>query len=206
MRHDFPLPRFEGLLHRIYAALVFRRKMAALGKGAFVSPYATLDGMQAISIGADAAISRRCFLTIVEAPASTEPSRITIGDRTYLGRGCTLSACGSIAIGSNVTFGDNVYLSAGQHGYADPGTRVLDQPMSPGQVIVGNGAWIGYGAFISTTSSLTIGEGAIIAANAVVTQDVAPYTMVGGVPARELRRFDHQSRQWQRAEATLPKA
>lgn len=70
--------------------------------------------------------------------------------------------------------------------------------MSSGQVTVGDGAWIGYGAFISTVSQLTIGEGAIVAANAVVTSDVAPYTMVGGVPARVLRRFDPEKREWLR--------
>lgn len=196
MRHDFPLPRFEGFLSRIYGTVFFRRKLRSLGKGAFVSAFATLEGMEGIEIASGASISRRCYLATFDGPDAIDPSKIIIGERTYLGRGCTLSACGTITIGKNVTFGDNVYLSAGQHSYADPGTRVLDQPLSVGAVAVGDGAWIGYGAFVSTSSSLTIGEGAIVAANAVVTKDVAAFTMVGGVPARVLRRFDAKSRQW----------
>ncbi len=58
-----------------------------------------------------------------------------------------------------------------------------------GDITIGNDVWIGYEAVI--LAGVTIGDGAIIAARAVVTQDVAPYTIVGGIPARPIRkRFD----------------
>ena len=58
-----------------------------------------------------------------------------------------------------------------------------------GDIIIGNDVWIGYEAVIM--AGVNIGDGAIIAAHAVVTKDVAPYTIVGGVPARPIRqRFD----------------
>ncbi len=195
MRHDFPFSRFEGLLGRLYRPLL-RRRLAALGKGATVSPYATFEGMAAIAIEARSHVSRRCLLVVIPDPTLQISSSLHIGPHSYIGRGCTLSACGSIRIGKDVTFGDNAYVSAGQHGFDEPGTRVLEQPMSTGTVEIGDGAWIGYGAFVSTTSRLQIGEGAIVAANAVVTKDVAPFTMVGGIPARVLKRFDPVSRLW----------
>ena len=55
-----------------------------------------------------------------------------------------------------------------------------------GDIIIGNDVWIGYEAVIM--AGVTIGDGAIIGARAVVTKDVPPYTIVGGVPAREIRR------------------
>lgn len=55
-----------------------------------------------------------------------------------------------------------------------------------GDIIVGNDVWIGYEAVI--LAGVTIGDGAIIAARAVVTKDVPPYTIVGGVPARPIRK------------------
>ena len=55
-----------------------------------------------------------------------------------------------------------------------------------GDIIIGNDVWIGYEALI--LSGVTIGDGAIIGARAVVTKDVPPYTIVGGVPARPLRK------------------
>ena len=58
-----------------------------------------------------------------------------------------------------------------------------------GDIVVGSDVWIGYEAVI--LSGVTIGDGAIIGARAVVTRDVSPYTIVGGVPARPIRRrFD----------------
>ncbi|MBA8839408.1 DapH/DapD/GlmU-related protein [Ochrobactrum sp. RH2CCR150] len=57
------------------------------------------------------------------------------------------------------------------------------------RVVIGNDVWIGHGAVI--TPGVTVGHGAVIGANAVVTKDVAPYTVVGGVPAKLIRkRFD----------------
>ncbi|MBW8785644.1 MAG: acyltransferase, partial [Novosphingobium sp.] len=149
------------------------------------------------AIGPGSSVGRRSLLTVTPDPAGAD-SRIDIGRHTYIGRGCTLSACGSVRIGDEVTFGDNVYLSAGQHGFAEPGTRVLEQPMMAGQVAVGNGAWIGFGAFISSTARLEIGAGAIVMANAVVTRSVPPLTMVGGVPAIPIKRFDSERREWVR--------
>ncbi len=61
-----------------------------------------------------------------------------------------------------------------------------------GDIVIGNDVWIGYNATIM--SGVTIGDGAIIATNATVTKDVAPYTIVGGNPAKEIRkRFDEDT-------------
>ena len=61
-----------------------------------------------------------------------------------------------------------------------------------GDIVIGNDVWIGYEAVI--LSGVTIGDGAIIGARAVVTKDVAPYTIVGGVPAKPIRRrFDDET-------------
>lgn len=58
--------------------------------------------------------------------------------------------------------------------------------------MIGNDVWIGYEAVI--LSGVTIGDGAIVGARAVVTKDVPPYTIVGGVPARSIRRrFDEET-------------
>ena len=61
-----------------------------------------------------------------------------------------------------------------------------------GDIVVGNDVWIGYEAVIM--AGVHIGDGAVIAARAVVTKDVPPYTIVGGTPAREIRkRFDEET-------------
>lgn len=63
---------------------------------------------------------------------------------------------------------------------------------SKGDVIIGNDVWIGYGATI--LSGVSIGDGAVIAANSIVTKDVEPYAIVGGVPAKTIKyRFDEKT-------------
>ena len=61
-----------------------------------------------------------------------------------------------------------------------------------GDIVIGNDVWIGYEAVI--LSGVHIGDGAVIGARAVVTRDVAPYTVVGGVPAKKIKlRFDKET-------------
>lgn len=63
---------------------------------------------------------------------------------------------------------------------------VADSWDNKGDIIIGNDVWIGYEAVI--LSGVTIGDGAIIGARAVVTRDVPPYTIVGGVPAKAIKK------------------
>ena len=71
--------------------------------------------------------------------------------------------------------------------------NVIDNPnIQIGDIIIGNDVWIGYEAVI--LPGVTIGDGAVIGCRAVVTKDVPPYTIVGGVPAKPIRkRFDEET-------------
>ena len=71
-------------------------------------------------------------------------------------------------------------------------TPTLDDLPLKGDTVVGNDVWIGYEAVV--LSGVTIGDGAVIGTRAVVTKDVPPYTIVGGVPAKPIRkRFDDET-------------
>ena len=73
--------------------------------------------------------------------------------------------------------------------YGLPGAHQDGHPFSRGSVVIGNDVWVGWRAVI--LSGVRIGDGSVVAAGAVVTKDVDPYTVVGGVPARVIRRrFD----------------
>lgn len=70
--------------------------------------------------------------------------------------------------------------------------RVVDSWDNKGDIVIGNDVWIGYDAVIM--QGVTIGDGAIIGTRAVVTKDVPPYSIVGGVPAKVIKkRFDDQT-------------
>ena len=72
------------------------------------------------------------------------------------------------------------------------GKDICDAWDNKGDIVIGNDVWIGFEAVI--LSGVTIGDGAVIGSRAVVTKDVEPYTIVGGVPAKAIRkRFDEQT-------------
>ena len=113
--------------------------------------------------------------------------RVSLGGHNVINFGCLLDGRKF-----NITTGDNVSMG--------PEATILTlghDPQSPecedngGDVVIGDRVWIGYRALIMP--GVTIGEGAVVAAGAVVTKDVEPFTIVGGVPAKKIgdRNQDH---------------
>ena len=88
-----------------------------------------------------------------------------------------------VTIGSGVSVGHHVLLITTDHAIGPPEFRAgLAQPQP---ITIGDGAWIAAGATI--LPGVRVGAGAVVAAGALVTRDVAANTLVGGVPAKELR-------------------
>lgn len=105
------------------------------------------------------------------------PQALIIGNDSHINRGCILDARGGLSIGSNVSISFNVSILTGSH---DSNSLNFNLRYMP--IIIGDYVWIGANATI--LNNVKIGEGAIIAAGAVVTKNVEPYTIVGGIPAK----------------------
>ncbi len=115
-------------------------------------------------------------------------------DRLTIGKFCSI-ACGAKfifnaanhALGSLSTYPFPIFFE--EWGLSTDVDAIATAWDNHGDIVVGNDVWIGYEAVI--LAGVTIGDGAIIGSRAVVTKDVPPYTIVGGVPARPIRkRFD----------------
>lgn len=118
--------------------------------------------------------------TIMLSTEVRAPRQLRIGRNSAIGRHCTIDARGGIAIGRDVNISSDARLQTAKHLIDDPDFMHDFSPIS-----VGDRAWIAEGAVV--LGGVSIGEGAVVAAGAVVTKDVAPFTVVGGVPARPLR-------------------
>ena len=103
--------------------------------------------------------------------------KVFIGKGTIINWDCMMYTTGGVTIGSNVSIGAGVWLITGTHDMND--TQFLDT-YKP--ICIEDYAWIGMRATI--LGGVTLGEGAVVMAGAMVTRDVAPYTVVGGVPAK----------------------
>jgi acetyltransferase-like isoleucine patch superfamily enzyme len=107
---------------------------------------------------------------------------LRFGRNVFVNHGCTAMDLGGIEIGDDVMIAPNVHLISSGHPL-DPATRRSQITKAP--VRIGRGAWIAAGAMV--LQGVTVGEDAVVAAGAVVTHDVAPRTLVAGVPARAVR-------------------
>lgn len=110
-------------------------------------------------------------------------SNLRLGERTSVGWFSLLDARGGISIGNSVTVASYCKLITGSHDFNDANFTAHFLP-----IVIEDYAWICTGAII--TSGVTIGRGAVVAAGAVVTKDVPPMTVVGGVPAKIIKKRD----------------
>lgn len=107
-----------------------------------------------------------------------------VGDFTFIGRGTTVDVLESVTIGSHTVIAPDCFITDHNHGIT--ADRRIDQQQCPtAAVVIGDDVWLGTKAVV--LAGVRIGSGAVIAAGSVVTRDVAPMTVVAGVPARFIR-------------------
>lgn len=119
---------------------------------------------------------------------------ISLGDRVQFGPGCIINC--DAQIGDSVLFARNVALvGRDDHRIDLPGVLIWDAPRGDShKTFIGSDVWIGHGAII--VAGVHIGDGAVVAAGSVVVKDVPPYTVVGGNPAKVIKkRFEGLSAQ-----------
>ncbi len=109
-------------------------------------------------------------------------NELVLGDDVVLGRGCFLHAAGSIRVGHGARLGDEVKVLTSVHEEAGRDVPILAAPLRFEAVDIGAGAVIGHRVIV--LPGVTIGAGARVEDDALVTRDVAPMTRVAGRPAR----------------------
>jgi acetyltransferase-like isoleucine patch superfamily enzyme len=112
--------------------------------------------------------------------------KIRIGSYNYFNRNLMIDACKQITIGDHNMFGPDVYITDSNHQFS-LGEYPSSLPMDKGTVNIGNGCWIG--AKVCILKDVTLGDHCVVAAGAVVTKSFPAGSLIGGVPAKLLRRI-----------------
>ncbi len=112
-------------------------------------------------------------------------NRMTIGAGTWIGQQCFFHSAGGLTIGRRVGVGPGVRILTSSHSLENAERAILDAPLEFRSVTINDGADVGVSAVI--LPGVTIGKGAQIGAGAVVSEDIPPYAIAVGVPARVVR-------------------
>lgn len=117
---------------------------------------------------------------------------LIIGDHTRVGLGNTI--IGPVTIGNHVNLGQNVTVTALNHNFENVDMRIDEQGINTSPIVIEDDVWIGTNAVI--LPGVTIGQHSVVAAGSVVNQSIPPYCVCAGVPARLIKTYDFESRQW----------
>jgi acetyltransferase-like isoleucine patch superfamily enzyme len=162
---------------------------AHFGRRTVIQLPVRIVGEGRISLGEGVFVGAACWLQVIGD--STHVS-LEIGDGTSIAGNCVVSATDSIRIGKRVTIARGTYIADHSHAYERIDIAIADQGITNiAPIEIGDGAWIAENAVI--LPGVTIGAGAVVGANSVVTNDIPAHCVAVGTPARVIRRLAERS-------------
>ncbi len=142
------------------------------------------DGRVHVTGKGNVYLGKRCRLGMDVELQANDSGAIRLGDDVRINRGCTLTAYAQIIVGDLTIIGEFVSIRDANHGMR-PDTPMRFQPHTAKTIEIGSDVWIGRGACI--LPGVTIGQGAVIGANSVVTNNIPPFVIAAGVPAKIIK-------------------
>jgi acetyltransferase-like isoleucine patch superfamily enzyme len=147
--------------------------------------YINALSLNGIIVKDNVSIARNCTL-ICTGVISQKGKGIIIGNNTGINAGTYLGGQGGIEIGDNVIIGPGVKIFSENHNFSDLQVNIKDQGVVRNGVCIKNNCWIGAG--VTILAGVTIGEGTVVAAGSIVTKNVAPNSIVAGIPGRVIKK------------------
>lgn len=159
--------------------------LITLGRGVYLDQGTYLHACpKGIQIGENSIVMHGAVLHVYnfrELPSAG----IRIGRDSLIGEYSVIRGQGGVTIGDRVYTSPFTQLLAVNHVFHDPQRPFVEQGITAEGIVIEDDVWLGAGAIV--TDGVRVGKGAVVAAGAVVTRDVAPYTVVAGVPAHPIR-------------------
>jgi len=159
-----------------------------LGHGVYLDEGVYLHACpNGIEIGAGTIVMHGAILHVYNFREMPQ-SQIRIGKDSLIGEYSVVRGQGGVFIGDRVYTSPFTQIIAVNHVFDDPRRPFIDQGITAEGIVIEDDVWLGAGAIV--TDGVRIGRGAVVAAGAVVTKDVPPHTVVGGVPAKVIKGID----------------
>ncbi|OEF04576.1 acyltransferase [Vibrio genomosp. F10] len=147
----------------------------------YIDTGVSISGFNNIKLGKNVAFMKNSYVY------AHDDGKLTIGDNFTMNSNSQLGAAfGRIVIGNDCAIGPNCVLRASNHNFDSVDTTIREQGHSFGEIIIEDDVWIASNCVV--TANTTIAKSSIVAAGSVITKDVGAYSIVGGVPAKLLRK------------------
>ena len=161
--------------------VIYKRLFKKCGRNLRIDSGVTILGFQNIIVGDSVSFMKNSYIY------AHDDGVLEIGDNFTLNSNSQLGASfGKIVIGDNCAIAPNCVLRASNHNFSNPNIPFREQGHTYGEIVLEDDVWVSSNCVI--TANTKIGKSSIIGAGSVVTKDVEPYSIMGGVPAKLIRK------------------
>ncbi len=181
------LKKSKGLIFASKGSKIQFGHKIKVGSGFNLMEYATLNALSydGVEIGNNFTLGKYAIIECTGVLRNVGNS-LKIGDNVGINHYCFIGVRGNITIGNNVIFGPRVNVFSENHKFDRLDIPIKNQGVSKEDTTIGNDVWIGANTSIMT--GVKIGNGCVIAAGSVVTKDIPDFSVVGGVPAKIIKK------------------
>jgi acetyltransferase-like isoleucine patch superfamily enzyme len=166
----------------------------AYGKDVYVEPGVVINRPRYAYLGDRVRIKQFTNISLHPKDRTSKEGLLFLGNDVSLAQGCMISAYNRIVIGENTVIGPYTLITDNSRKPGDVSVPSRDQEVVSGEVHIGADCFIGFNS--SILMNVTIGKHCIIGAASVVARDIPAYSIVAGVPAKVIKRFDFEKREW----------
>ncbi len=164
------------------------------GKDVYIESGVVINRPRFVHVGDHVRIKRNTSINLHPKDKKSKEILLFIGDGVIISESCFISACNRLVIEENVGISPNVMIIDNSRRLGDISRPSKEQDLKIGEVRIGADSWIAYGACV--LPNVTIGRHCIIGALSVVNRDIPAYSLAVGSPARVVKRFDFEKREW----------
>lgn len=190
-----------------YSDIVFKNNETIISNKIYAGKNCSFEGTLNIQLGRNIIFGDGTRLAAIPSFSSSYAKQqfnpiLRIGNNVQVTASLQVYAMKEIVIDDNVLFAANVFISDGFHGYDRIDIPYKDQAIfNLEPVVIGEGCWIGQNVVIMP--GVTIGKFTIIGANSVVNKEIAEYSIAVGNPARVIKKWNFETRNWEREKPDL---
>lgn len=170
----------------------------SLGKNSFIMPPHRIVNPKGLFIGNNVRIGCYSFFVLCERYNDKQyQPKLSIGNNVSIGHDFFIGCTTNITIEDNVLISSRVFIADTIHGYEDISQPVIKQDLTKcSETKIGENSFVGVNACI--LPGVKIGKNAVIAANAVVTKDIPPFSVAAGNPAKIIKEYSYQTGAWEK--------